>query len=193
MPDVADPRTLPDGALFEKLVLGQSSYMETKGGEPPYLRYRNAFRRVIRSMPKGKMFDPSGYVAQLYEAVRLALTLEKGKLEFYPCVGSSLDRYHGIDAFFLLSGIPVTLDLTTFPAQKRALHVEGRKLSKADFIIHPDNFFDSEGRLSAKRIVKLALAIAERWKLKRAMPRVDWRNLPLGVCVDCGDCDKPAA
>lgn len=62
--------------------------------------------------------------------MQLGLGDEWSQLRFYTAIGSALDHYHGVDAFFEFGGARVTMDITQNPAKESGY--------KADFIIGPE-------------------------------------------------------
>lgn len=110
------------GHLFEEATLGRCAAI-CQG----YESWRKAVEEVRKHQPRQKR--PA--------AVRLENEVVKcfGKLgmsvKFYTAVRSTLDVYHGVDAFFEFRGVLVTIDVTINP---------NKDCGKADVIVHADDF-----------------------------------------------------
>lgn len=96
------------GKLLEEEILGHCLHI----GEG-YLSYQKSMKAVKNSQP-GDPSDPKSRVAgDLFSHVAIALELEDWKqLKLYTAIGSSLDHFHSVDAFFEFKGHVVTFDLT---------------------------------------------------------------------------------
>lgn len=94
-----------------------------------HLPYRTAMARVRMNQPQGwNVSDPSSKCMNnlhTFIAETLELT-DYSELQLFTAVGSPLDFFHGIDAFFEFQGKIVTIDVTKNPKK-----FEG----KADFIL----------------------------------------------------------
>jgi len=84
-----------------------------------YRPFREAARLAKENQPDG--WNPEGpskpRAAEFYRQVREGLEDAKvhERPKFYTARGSALDRYHGVDAIFELSGRDVTVDFTVNP------------------------------------------------------------------------------
>jgi hypothetical protein len=129
---------LSHGSQFEVDVLGHG----WKFTEPPgYAPWSEAVMEVLSRQLPG--YDPSapsgGLTEELFEGVRIYLPKRHRRfLRLYLSIASRLDYYHGVDAFFCLGGVYVTLDVTTNPLKDK----------KADLLITPDDLtVDSAGKV----------------------------------------------
>ncbi len=115
------------GHLFEEEAFGCVRSAARANGE--YKPYRQALEEVKANQP----WDPTDpnvrFANDLHALVALVLGLiDWAELRIYTAIGSDLDRWHGIDAFFEFGGARVTLDVT----------LNRHKLDygyKADFIV----------------------------------------------------------
>lgn len=84
--------------------------------EPEYVPFRQAMARVRKSQPWDPT-DPEPLVSSnLHAYVCLALGVEDwSEVALYTSIGSPLDRFHGVDAFFHFRGRVVTIDVTANP------------------------------------------------------------------------------
>ena len=114
------------GHEFEESVVGHCLWQWSG-----YTTRPKAISQVKCFQPKDwNPTDPEPDIANdLHAHVCIALGLEEwSEVAFYTAVGSPLDYYYGVDFFFELHNVVVTLDLTTNP----------KKTSyKADIIVHP--------------------------------------------------------
>ncbi|MFZ2523396.1 MAG: hypothetical protein WAW92_03355 [Minisyncoccia bacterium] len=115
------------GKISETELFGNLKF--EKGKEQfEYIPRRAAFDAVREMQP----FDPSDPGPDFANAVH-ALIFEKleidaDELKYYTAVGSPLDVYHGIDAWFEYKGKIVTIDSTLRPDKDE---------HKADIVFHP--------------------------------------------------------
>ena len=75
------------------------------------MKFNEALEEVKQNQPYSPN-HPTGEAAVFHEAVALAMGIRPEDLELYTAIGSTLDRFHGIDGFFSFDGIIVTLDIT---------------------------------------------------------------------------------
>ncbi len=114
------------GREFEEKVVGHCLW-QWQG----YTTREKAMARVRNSQPESwDPTDPEPDIANnLHAYICIKLGLEEwSEVAFYSAVGSPLDRWYGIDAFFQFRGEVVTIDLTTNPKKRQY---------KADLIVHP--------------------------------------------------------
>ena len=116
-------------------------------GNVEYKKYEAAIEDVKNDYP-GNPSDPRpSFANDLHAEVVEALGLDDkyDEVQFYTAVGSSLDRYHGVDAFFEYNGGRVTLDVTKNPAKAGGY--------KADLMIGEEEFeYPSRRKEKAKEI-----------------------------------------
>jgi hypothetical protein len=99
------------GKLLEEEILGRCLHV----GES-YLSYRKSMEAVKNSQPWDTSDPDTRVASDLHAHVAIALGLEDWtQLQLFTAVGSSLDRFHRVDAFFEFNGHVVTFDLTMNP------------------------------------------------------------------------------
>lgn len=122
-----------------------------------YMGYKESLDWVREHQPKKDYKNPetldSGQLSQLKSAVSSKLPNVDEVLKFYTAIGSSLDRFHGVDGFFELGDHIVTVDLTLDP---------DKVIAKADVVI----LADDENGLTDEVIDRASLAISEKFKEK---------------------------
>lgn len=111
------------GGLAEREIFG-----EIKKGDQAlefYSSYGNSIEFVKKSQPYEDPSEPDKrFPNDLQATIAYSLNLDDySKLRFYTAVGSHLDKYHGIDAFFeleLKGGriVRATLDVTLDPVKE---------------------------------------------------------------------------
>ncbi len=103
------------GGIAEKELIGSSGFEKNKE-HFEYIPRRQAFE-VVKSMQKFDSTDPDPDFANAVHALIFEeLGLSAENLHFYSAVGSPLDLFHGVDAWFELdNGKRVTIDLTMNP------------------------------------------------------------------------------
>jgi hypothetical protein len=117
------------GKLFEEEAFGRC------GGSwdgKTHLDFDDSIEYAKANQPPGwRTTDPAPrFSGDLFATVALKLGLEDwSELKLYSAVGSPLDRFHSIDAFFEYKGEIVTVDVTLDDAKKEY---------RADFIINPN-------------------------------------------------------
>src|SRR5579872_3883383 len=124
-----DLSSLYPGRQFEINTLG---YTPITGYIPPYAEFNDSMWWVVSHQPEDYDFrrPTGGLNEELFELVAERLPKKWRKfLYLFIAVGSSFDQYHGIDAFFYLNGVIVSIDVTT----------DLSKTGKADFIVTPMN------------------------------------------------------
>lgn len=115
------------GKFFEADNFGESLCKDTG-----YVEFPTALEEVKNNQP-GDPTDPKPRFANnLHAEVAEGLGLKDdwSELRFYTAVGSALDHYHGVDAFFEFGDARVTMDITQNPAKSGGY--------KADVIIGPE-------------------------------------------------------
>jgi hypothetical protein len=76
------------------------------------------FNQALEEVKENQPYDPhhpTGEAAEFHRAVASAMGVDPEELELYTAVGSTLDRFHGVDGFFSFNGIIVTVDVTANP------------------------------------------------------------------------------
>lgn len=145
------------GELFEKEVAGQCLWISDD-----YVPFKKAMAIVKESQP-GDPSDPSSLVMNDLQALICESLGEEdySQVKIYTAVGSSLDRWHGIDVFVQWREISfVTIDLT----------VNVRKDEhKADIILHDTDVYTADGKVNRKRLDEIAHDMARLMKCR--MPR----------------------
>lgn len=123
------------GGLIENEILGEVSklkYFEMCPGIDEYVPYKDALDFVknnqgFRKPESPTKFFPKDVMAMLRTDTTLKEVLGDAKYRYYTAVGSHLDRYHGVDAFFECTCgegdrtfiLRVTLDVTTNPSKDK--------------------------------------------------------------------------
>lgn len=125
---------------------------------PKYLNRREAFRFVREHQPEGSdPHDPKqDFAASVMAEVEKILGVSgKDQILFYTAVGSSLDRYQGIDGWYEYKGTIVTIDLTANP------HKDSHKADIVFLVPHDglDRLVDAEQFESYTK--ELAMRIAD--------------------------------
>src|SRR4051812_23836929 len=113
---VLDISSLPSGRKWELQVLGFTVADREFARPMQYHEFDSYLMQVMLHQPVN--YNPrcprSGMTSELYDSVRNYLPKKWRKfLSLYIALGLGLDRVHGVDAFFYLNGVSVTLDLTT--------------------------------------------------------------------------------
>lgn len=151
------------GRFFEEDNFGKS---EAK--DAGYLKFEEAVEDVKKNQPWDDPSDPHPRFANdLHAEVAIELGLEDdyAPLEFYTAIGSSLDHYHGVDAFFEYEGARATLDITQNPAKQDGY--------KADLIVGPEEVEYSVRRQEkAAEIADVLRAEVAKKKKKRPHNRL---------------------
>ncbi len=106
------------GTMMEREIFGKITELSH---EKDYINYRNSVEIVKKSQSSEDPSDPDpSFANDLHATLAEQLQLEDyGSLKFYTAVGSHLDVYHGVDAFFEIelerNSIVVTMDVTIRP------------------------------------------------------------------------------
>ena len=134
------------GGMLEEDLLGKIEREDGRKERGSYLPFKAAIELVKNSQP-GDPTDPeAGFANDLHTMVAEKLGLEDySHLKFYTAVGSELDLYHGIDAFFEIDDprtgkiYRLTLDITLRSTKEKMFDLkdtEGLELgNKADQVI----------------------------------------------------------
>ncbi len=139
------------GRLFEQLFLGftLSDNEVCTYREDEYLPFLDAVEEMKNLQPVG--YDPShpteGCNKEFFSSVESFLRVGSGDLEYYICVGTKLDFWHGVDALFSWRGMCVSIDVT----------VNTEKKYKADFLITPPLLVSGEVYTLIARDIALLL------------------------------------
>src|SRR3990167_3897702 len=132
-PKLVSSNSTRKGREFEEKILGFPCYWSWQGA-PEWAKRDTA--RCLQMVRKNQPWDPTDpgdpddsknhFAQDLHADVCVELGVEEwSEVALYTAVGSPLDRFHGIDAFFEFHGTIVSIDLTV-----------GRKGShKADLVI----------------------------------------------------------
>lgn len=118
---------LSRGFQFEITVLGAACKFEQP---PEYRNWEGSFSEVLqREVSQYNPAQPTGGLTpQMIEGVRQFLPRKQRRhLRLYLALATSLDYWHGVDAFFYYHGAIVTLDVASYPKPEK----------KADFLITP--------------------------------------------------------
>jgi len=129
------------GRLGEEHLLGLPKIEKKRGGEIPYIPYRQSFEMTKRLAA----FDPSDpepqFANDLHATIAEMLGLDNYELlRYYSALRTPLDIYHSVDAFFELDSgtgdtVKITIDLTFNPQKEQY---------KADIILFVDKNLDIE-------------------------------------------------
>ena len=135
---------MQDGKFFEGAVLG-----ECTASWDGYMSYKEAMCAVRQAQPGG---DPTDPVKDTASDLHVFVCEELGCddysfVKFFTAIGSPLDFFHGVDAWFEFNGRVVTIDVTLNPNKEKP---------KADLVIlgQDDGISRETLRLSAKQIAK---------------------------------------
>lgn len=101
-----------------------------------YLPFLDALYEVEDSQFEG--YNPSaptsGCNEEFFQAVKALLPIGGDELQYFIAIGTKLDFFHGVDAFFSWRGAVVSLDASVDP----------EKILKADFLITPEMIENGE-------------------------------------------------
>lgn len=108
------PTPIEQGVLWEKEFFGVSNDMY---GEPQYLNWQNAVAQVVEIQGHYN-WDPrrprTTKASEALDCVRSYLPPWMArKVGLFCSIGTALDRFHGVDGFFLIDDWLVTVDLAT--------------------------------------------------------------------------------
>lgn len=180
---MTEEQSLPLGAEFEMEMFGVTSYLNNEQ-IPKYLDFDSSMEDIVRYPPirdgengQIEQYDPAnpswGKTAELWEVVRKYLPRYVGKnretfLYLYVSVGrTSMDYWHGVDAFFWWEGCYVTLDASILQKHKGG---RGKYGLKADFVLTPSNTHSKESLSNTGRMIAEFLKrkkVVERTKKKK--------------------------
>lgn len=138
------------GRMMEYEVLGCSCPVPSP---IKYKQFSQAAEEVRKNQPAGwdPMDPPRKLANDLHAEICLSLGLEDwSELCLFTAIGTTLDQFHGVDAFFQFGGHIATIDLTMDRRRKI------RNGYKAHFVVEADDFTD-RGRRK-----RLASEIAEK-------------------------------
>jgi hypothetical protein len=109
--------TIPDSEIFQYRL-------------DEYIPFPEALQEVKDAQFEGynPSFPSGGCNKDFFDAVRKHLLVSDDSLEYFIAIGTKLDFWHGVDAFFEWRGVGVTIDATLDP----------EKIRKADFLITPE-------------------------------------------------------
>lgn len=171
---MVDRKSLLNGGALEYEIFGVGGAGDLADDEfPPYLSSNESIQKIVggvlsRFKPNGKgeveVYNPAypiwGLTKELWRAVRRFLPRrlqgEVRPLCLYIAVGwTSLDIYHGIDAFFWWQGAKVTLDVSMIPKIRIPILEKGESELKADILVLPEDMSPERLRLLGKKIATL--------------------------------------
>jgi hypothetical protein len=114
------------GRLFEEEVLSVCSVNRVEWDGTKYVSFQKSCTMVRKHQPAALP------IAARRLKNRVAEQIGNGgeKLELFTAIGTPLDIFHGVDAFFEFNGIVVTIDLTRNP---------NKDSGKAHFILTEDD------------------------------------------------------
>lgn len=143
------------GVLFEEEVLCKCTWSWKTSG---YVPYKKAIAEVRNNQPKG--YDPTDpnnpAMNDLHCLLCEELSIEDySDMKLYTAVGSALDRFHGVDAFFEWQGYVVTIDVK----------VPSGYTVKANIALSEAELYDSEGKSNVDVLEIKAREIA--WHFSR--------------------------
>jgi hypothetical protein len=149
----------PDGSKKNVKVIVDKKVVPWDAGEPPISIAVIGGREVANPL-----------VWQLHGAIAAALDLEDfSELKFYTALGTPVDTLYGVDAFVEYGGLRFTLDIT-MDREK----IEGRKKSKADYLIALENI-DRDGNYT---LISMSDAEAEGEKIaKKIKQRLEMEEI----------------
>lgn len=141
---------IADGADIEQAVLGMP-IIPLKERKDDYMPYAEAVEYVKKYQPNA--LSRSRIVRDLRMRVADLCVDTDVPVKFFTAVGTPLDIYHGVDAFFEQGGKLVTLDIS----------LRDKDEYKASVLLRVD--FDSEGRpiAAADEMSRVAKVIAEKF------------------------------
>ena len=137
---------IPDGADIERAVFG--SIIEKAPDE--YAPYTEALAYVKENQPS--VFGRSEIVKTLRARVAQLGTDRDNPVRFFTAVGTPLDTYHGVDAFFEQGIKRVTLDIS----------LREKEAYKADILMHATLTDDGEVVVAPNELERVAAAVAQR-------------------------------
>lgn len=133
------------GGSVEADLFGKIEQEAKKKERPAYLPYKTAMNLVKELQPGDPTEPEADFANDLHATVAEKLGLEDyGFLKFYTAVGSELDFYHGVDAFFELEDPEtnktyiLTLDLTLRSIKEKMFDLKDKIGVKADWIMSID-------------------------------------------------------
>jgi hypothetical protein len=140
---------IPDGADIERAVLGMP-VVAPKERRDDYMPFRDAVEYVKKHQPNA--LERSKIVRELRERVVALCDNIEMPVKFFTAVGTPLDTYHGIDAFFEQNGKIATIDIS----------LKDKEGHKADVLVKVA--FDDEGRpqVNTQDVASAAVEIASR-------------------------------
>lgn len=117
-------------------------------------------------------FPTTSFGRELLEAVKGYLTpRDRKKLRLYVSVGTTLDRYYGIDGFFKLLRHIVTIDVTTMRAKRRM---------RADILIRKCDFEEKGNLLKVASLVAKGLRDPVTRLENRFLAERDFQDVNVG-------------
>lgn len=129
------------GHLFEEKVLGTC-----KVSHRGYMVWKEALAEVCKNQPAKKAPIASNLESEVRKQVPKHIDVQ-----FYTAVGSTLDKMHSVDGFFIFEGVvTVTIDLTK-NTQKDAC--------KADLLVIPADL-DDLAALAGRVVRELTMKVA---------------------------------
>jgi hypothetical protein len=141
---------IADGADIEQAILG-IPVIPPKERQSEYMPFSDAIEYAKQHQPNA--LSRSRIVRDLRESVAGLCSDIETAVKFYTAVGTPLDTFHGVDAFFEQGRHRVTLDIS----------LRDKETHKADVLLHVD--FDGEGRpvASTGELARVAHEIADRF------------------------------
>ncbi len=138
---------IQDGADIERSVLGAAKIKPAERMDT-YIPFAEAIEYVKKHQPDG--LHRSKIIRDLRSKIAAFCTDVEHPVKFYTAVGTPLDTYHGVDAFFEQGNIIVTVDVSLREKIKQ----------KADVLLLVA--FDKEGRptISSGDLERVASQIA---------------------------------
>ena len=108
---------IADGADFEQALLG-SAIDIPEGEHDHYLSFKDAIEYTKEHQPS--IFDRSEWIKDLRARISEKCTDKDTPVKFYTAVGTPLDIYHGVDAFFEQGGRIATVDVSLHEKEQKA-------------------------------------------------------------------------
>lgn len=140
---------IADGADIEQAVLGTLS-IPLRERRDEYLAYADAIEYAKKYQPS--QLERSKIIKGLRQLVTELSEDTEHPVKFYTAVGTPLDIYHGIDAFFEQNGRRATIDIS----------LKDKESLKADVLMKVS--FDNDGRpeLGTQEMHRVADEIARK-------------------------------
>ncbi len=143
---------IQDGKDAERALLGRPKWEHG----PNYLPVKDCIKKLEEPGVQPGILERSKIINDLRKMIAELSPNKNDPVKFYTAVGTPLDYYHGVDAYFRQGENIVTMDVS----------LRGKELHKANVFLPID--FDEEGRVKVKKedLNRIAKEIARRLNIK---------------------------